>query len=197
MIRPYSPTPYSITSRSGRKLSKLLPLKRNLRYSLGPTPLHDHKSLQELFYLKHVFFVCLFSFCFVFCWCFFFFFFLLVFCFVLVFLFFCLFFFFFFSVCDQHFSQLRDREGREKKPKRDKKRSRKAKSITNFAWHFNHEFCMALIGRLGISRCLCNPISLLETENIISKHYDHNRERDKFAYLTMQLFCALCTCVFH
>ena len=75
-----------------------------------------------------------------------------------------------------------------------KKRSRKAKSITNFAWHFNHEFCMALIGRLGISRCLCNPIFLLETENI-SKHYDHNRERDKFAYLTMQTFCALC--IFH
>ena len=60
----------------------------------------------------------------------------------------------------------------------------------------NYEFCMALIGRLGISRYLCNLISLLETENI-RKHYDHNRERDKFAYLTMQLFCALCTCVFH
>ena len=100
---------------------------------------------------------------------------------------------FFFSFWPTFFSTSWSRRSR-KKPKRDKKRSRKAKSITNFAWHFNHEFCMALIGRLGISRCLCNPISLLETENIISKHYDHNRERDRFAYLTMQLFCALCTC---
>ena len=60
----------------------------------------------------------------------------------------------------------------------------------------NHKFCITLIGRLGISRYLCNPISLSETENI-SKHYDHNRERHKFAYLKMQLFYALCTCVFH
>ena len=63
--RPYSPWPYSITLRAGHKLSKLLPLKRNFRCNLGPTP----RTITNRFknsVIPNMFFFVLFCFCLVF-----------------------------------------------------------------------------------------------------------------------------------